>query len=154
LLITWWQRGHITKADFARTIPFFLVAIVLTVVNLWFRGHGAESAIRHATFIERLLGAGAVVWFYLSKAVWPTHLLYIYPQWEIRSTNPLWWLPLLAAVATTVCLWLCRRARWGRAILFAWLYYCVCLFPVMGFADVGFMLYSLVADHYQHLALV
>ncbi len=28
------------------------------------------------------------------------------------------------------------------------------LVPVMGFTDVGFMQYSLVADHYQHIAII
>ena len=33
-------------------------------------------------------------------------------------------------------------------------FFCVSLAPVMGFIDVGFMQYSLVADHYQHLAMI
>jgi protein O-mannosyl-transferase len=154
LLIMWWQHGRIVKQDVLRTMPFFVIAVLLTLVNLWFRSHGVEPEIRHATFVERLLGAGGVVWFYLYKAIWPTNLLFVYPQWSIRLVDPLWWLPLLAAILATALLWYKRRTPWGRALLFAWLYYCVCLLPVMGFADVGFMQYSLVADHYQHLALV
>jgi len=68
-----------------------------------------------------------------------------------------WWIPLLAAAGATAGLWgLGRRASsvWGRAAFFAWLYFCVMLAPVLGFTDVGFMLYSLLADHYQHLALI
>ena len=61
LLIAWWQRDRITKADLIRTAPFFLVAIALTAVNVWFRTHGAEITIRSATFVERLLGAAP--WF-------------------------------------------------------------------------------------------
>jgi hypothetical protein len=38
-------------------------------------------------------------------------------------------------------------------LLAAWLYFCVMLVPVMGLANVYFMKYSLVADHYEHLAL-
>jgi len=154
LLIVWWQRGHITRSDALRMLPFFAAAALLTVVNLWFRSHGAESEIRHASSVERVLGAVVVVWFYLCKAIWPANLLFVYPQWNIRAADPLWWLPLLAAVGCTAWLWHNRRLPWGRALLFAWLYYCVCLLPVMGFADVGFMQYSLVADHYQHLALI
>ena len=33
-------------------------------------------------------------------------------------------------------------------------FFCVALLPVMGFCDVGFMKYSLVADRYLHLALL
>ncbi len=38
--------------------------------------------------------------------------------------------------------------------MFAWGFFCVALVPVMGFADVGFMKYSLVTDHYQHIAII
>ena len=38
--------------------------------------------------------------------------------------------------------------------MFAWGFFCVSLVPVMGFTDVGFMKYSLVADHYQHIAII
>jgi protein O-mannosyl-transferase len=39
-------------------------------------------------------------------------------------------------------------------LLFAWVYFCIALVPVMGFTDVGFMRFSLVADHYQHIAII
>ena len=42
----------------------------------------------------------------------------------------------------------------ARALLFAWASFCLALVPVMGFTDTGYMQYSLVADHYQHLAIV
>src|SRR5262249_31541257 len=63
-----------------------------------------------------------------------------------------WWLPLCASIAVTIALWWQRRRPWVRPILLAWLWFCVALVPVMGFTDVGYMKFSLVADHYQHLA--
>ena len=39
-------------------------------------------------------------------------------------------------------------------MLFAWGFFCVALAPVMGFTDVAFMQYSLVADRYQHIAII
>src|SRR5208282_6086336 len=77
--------------------------------------------------------------------------------WSIHAADIRWWIPLLAAAGATAVLWtLGGRAAsaWARGALFAWLYFCVMLAPVLGFTDVGFMLYSLVADHYQHLALI
>jgi tetratricopeptide (TPR) repeat protein len=50
-------------------------------------------------------------------------------------------------------LWRYRKS-WGRPFLFAWGVFCAALVPVMGFTDVGFMKYSLVADHYQHIAII
>src|SRR6185312_8724275 len=148
-IVAWRRRLALRDALWAG--PFFLVAAVLAGVNVWFQGHhlvGAE-VIRHATFLERLLGAGAAVWFYLSKAVLPLNLTFIYPLWRIEVHQVLWYVPLLAAIGFTVWLW-----RRSRPALFAWLYFGAALIPVLGFTDVYFMKFSLVADHYQHLALI
>ncbi len=156
LLIVWWQQGSISKADLLRTVPFFIVSVVLTVVNIWFQNHGADIVVRDVGFIDRILGASAAVWFYLSKALVPLYLVFIYPQWNIQSTNLWWWLPLAAAITFTLAMlwWQRSRATWIRPLLVAWLFLCIALLPVMGFSDVGFMRYSLVADHYQYIAIV
>ncbi len=139
-------------AGFCTRRAYFLIAAVLTGVNIWFQTHGM-GPIRNAGFTERLLGAGCVVWFYLYKGLFPINLSFIYPQWQIKVGNLLWWLPLLAALAVTAILWF-YRMRWSRNLLFAWGFFCVALLPVMGFADVYFMTFSLVADHYQHIAVI
>ncbi len=154
LLIVWWQQGRLTKRDVLKSLPFFLVAALFTLVNVWFRVHGAAEPLRDATFIERLLGAAGVVWFYLKKALLPFNLSFAYPQWHVTDSDWRWWLPLLAVFVTTVVLWSQRRRLPAKAALFAWVCFCVALSPVMGFIDVGFMNYSLVADHYQHIALI
>lgn len=154
LLIAWWQRRRLSFGDLARTIPFFLVAIVLGVVNLWFQTHGFSDTIRSVTFSQRAAGAGAAVWFYLAKSLLPTHLVFVYPQWDVQTNSLVWWLPLVAAVVLSAVLWRQRNSRWGRSLLFTWLLFCVALLPVLGFADVGFMQFSLVSDHYQHIALI
>jgi tetratricopeptide (TPR) repeat protein len=94
-----------------------------------------------------------VTWFYLYKALLPVNLAFVYPQWHIETGNPLWWLPLLAAVIVTAVLWQYRES-WSRPLLFAWGFFCVALVPVLGLTDVYFMKYSLVADHYQHIAII
>ena len=151
--IIWWRRGRVIKWDVVGTAPFFVAAVGFTLVNIWFQTHGSGEVIRNAGFVERVLGAGGVVWFYLYKAVLPYDLNFVYPQWQIRAGNVLWWLPLLAALALTAVLWRYRKG-WGRPFLFAWGFFCVALLPVMGFVDVGYMQYSLVADHYQHIAII
>ncbi len=150
--IVWWLRP-LTRQDLLRIVPFFAVAAALTVVNVWFQRHGSEVIIRSADFAQRLLGAGGVVWFYLYKALLPLNLLFIYPQWHIEPGNPLWWLPLSAVLLVTAILWQYRKT-WSRPALIAWVFFCVALAPAMGFTDVFFMRYSLVADHYQHIALI
>jgi tetratricopeptide (TPR) repeat protein len=153
LLLAWWQRRRVTARDLARVAPFAAIAAALVLVNIWFQTHGGTGPIRTASLVERLLGAGAVVWFYLSKALFPVHLAFVYPQWHIEVGNPLWWIPLLTALGVSVALVrIC--GTWGRPFLMAWAFFCVALLPVMGLTDVYFMTYSLVADHYQHIAII
>ncbi|MGA2797914.1 MAG: tetratricopeptide repeat protein [Thermoguttaceae bacterium] len=150
--IIWWRR-KLTRRDFLRTAPFFAIAVALTLVNIWFQRNDVGEVIRDAGFLERLLGAGALVWFYLYKALLPLNLIFIYPQWTIQTDHLIWWLPLFAAVVVTAVLWRYRKG-WSRPLLFAWGFFCVSLVPVMGLTDVYFMKYSLVADHYQYAAII
>jgi protein O-mannosyl-transferase len=150
-LVAWRRRP--AWRDCLRLVPFLAASVVLVLVDVWFQRHGSGAVYRDAGPLERLLGAGAVTAFYLGKALIPTHLLFVYPQWRIEAGSLRWWLPLAGAALLTAALW---RARTGpvRPVLFAWGYFCLALVPVMGFADVQFMQYSLVADHYAQLALI
>jgi tetratricopeptide (TPR) repeat protein len=152
LLIVWWRRA-VTRRDLVRLLPFLAIAGVLLSVNLWFRARGAEPVADETGLVERVLGAAGVIWFYLYKAVLPIDLMFIYPQWHVDAGRLLWWLPLIATVGVTATLW-CYRRGWSRPLFFAWSYFCMALLPVMGFTDVGFEQHIVVADHYQHLALI
>ena len=152
LTVVAWRRKWVW-CDFGRMMPFLVIAVALTSVNIAFAVHHRGEVIRDAGFLERLLGAGAVVWFYLYKAVCPLYLCFIYPQWTIETKSFLWWIPLVSCLAVTFMLWKYRKT-WGRPFLFAWSYFCIALIPAMGFVDVGYMKISLVADHYQHIALI
>jgi tetratricopeptide (TPR) repeat protein len=150
--IIWWLRP-LTRRDLVRIAPYFIIGVILVEANVWFQRHGVETAIRTAGFAERLVGAGGVVWFYLYKAILPIDLSFVYPRWGIQAGNPLWWTPLLAALAVTAVLWAYRKT-WSRPLLFAWGFFCTALLPVTGLMDVGFMKYTLVADRYQHIAII
>src|SRR5262249_42888016 len=73
LAIVWWQCG-LTKRDLVRLAPFFALAATFVIVNVWFQAHANSETIRHATMPERILGAAAVIWFYLYKALAPFDL--------------------------------------------------------------------------------
>ncbi len=153
LVIFWWQRGTLSgRRDVRPLIPFFAVAAAAGFVTAWVEWEivGAKGSHFQLTLVERFLLAGRAVWFYLGKLIWPNNLLPAYPRWEIDPTQ--WWqwaLPLGALVAT-IALWAVRK--WSRAPLAAWLYFCGTLFPVLGFFNVYYFLYSFVADHFQYLS--
>jgi tetratricopeptide (TPR) repeat protein len=154
LLACWWRRDRVTGRDIVLTLPFFVIAAAFTLLNVWLQTRHVAEGIRDATLVERIFGAAAIVWFYLSKAVLPIGLVFVYPQWNVTAVDPRWWLPLVAALVATGVLMYYRQRPIVRGVLFAWLYFVIALVPVMGLVDVYFMRYSLVADHYQYIALI
>ena len=150
--IIWWLRP-LRKGDIVRLAPFLAVAAALATVDVWFQTHGSGEQVLNADGLQRLLGAGGVVWFYVYKAFLPLNLVFIYRQWQIHVDNLWWWIPLVACVLVTALFWRYRN-NWARPLLLAWGFFCVALVPAMGFVNVGFMKHSLVADHYQHISLI
>ena len=153
LLIGWWRDGSVSRRLVLRVLPFAAIAVGLTFVNIWFQ-HRMAGSIRDLSAVERLLGAGAAVWFYLSKALLPVNLAFVYPQWTVHASDVQWWLPISGVAAISAALFVSRRRARPRALLFAWMFFLLALVPVMGFTDVYFMKYSAVADHYEYIALI
>ena len=133
--------------------PFVLISALASVWTIFEQKFhaGATGAEWAQTWPDRLIIAGRAIWFYLAKLIWPHPLIFIYPRWEIDSSQATAYLPLLAALAGLLVLWL-NRAKWSRAVFFAAAYYVVSLFPVLGFFSVYFFRYSFVSDHFQYLA--
>jgi protein O-mannosyl-transferase len=154
LLITWWRFERLNGRDLLRLAPFFAVAVLLSLVNISFQSHWHAEQGRTIEWIGRLLAAPAIGWFYLYKAIVPLNLAFVYPNWHVEASNILWWFPLTAALAVTVILGCVRRRRFGRHLLFAWLFFWIALSPVLGFVNIKYMNYSLVADHYQYIAIL
>src|SRR6267143_6982363 len=152
-LCLWWRTGRIYWRDIAALVPFLLIsalASVWTILEQKFHA-GAIGVEWAQTWPERLIIAGRAIWFYLTKLAWPYPLIFIYPRWKINSSQLIAYLPLVAALAGLLALWLIR-AKWSRAAFFAGAYYVVSLFPVLGFFSVYFFRYSFVSDHFQYLA--
>jgi len=146
----WWKRERVTSTDLARLAPFFVVGLCITLADYWYYASREPLSLGY-TVVERVLIASRALWFYAGKLLWPSDLVVIYPLWEIRGTDPVGWLYVLAAAALPVFLWL-GRERVGRGPLAAALFFAVTLSPVLGFVDYGYMQFSLVADRFQYLA--
>ena len=100
-----------------------------------------------------MAAAGWIAWFYLFKALLPANLCAVYPRWNVDGASVLAFVPLVLLPAGTAFLW-AHRKTWGRAPLFALAYVLITLLPVLGFLDMSFMRYSLVADHLQYAAMI
>ena len=158
LLCTWWQRGVVTRRDLLRCTPFFLLAIVFGLLTIysqqWQLPTTEVRAIVNRPILFRLGAAGHVFWFYLLKILVPIKLMTEYPLWKFSAITWRFWLPTISAVAAIVIAWR-FRATWGRAVLFALLYFGAMLFPVLGIFNAPYIGRSpVVTDHLQYLAMI
>jgi tetratricopeptide (TPR) repeat protein len=153
LLIIYWKRGRIAKADVLPLLPFFALGLAMGSLTSWMERHivGAQGKEFDFTIVDRILIAGRAVWFYVTKLAWPNPLIFMYPRWRIDD-HALWqYVFPLAAIALIMVLWLLRH-RIGRGPLVAALFFGGSLVPALGFVNVLPMRYSFVADHFQYLA--
>ena len=150
-----WQRGRIARADLMRSVPFFALALAFGLVTAWFQHYRSigDDVVRTDGLASRLAIAGWAVWFYLYKALLPLRLSFVYPRWEADTSALLTFLPGLALLVGFGLLVRYRRT-WGRGPLFGLGYFVVTLVPVLGLANIYFMRYSLVADHWQYTSII
>jgi len=150
LILRWWQKGSVTKGDWLRAVPFFVVGLCITAVDLSLYASQNPTSLGYS-LAERLLIASRSLWFYAGKLLWPGDLAVIYPLWNINVGDPIAWTYTLASLAALALLWLGRR-RLGRGPLAGAAFFMVTLSPVLGFVDHTYMEFSFVADRFQYLA--
>ena len=161
LLCAWWRdkkspgkhAAQNLHRDIIRSWPFFLIAIVLGLVTMWFqrRGIGQEEIVI-GSLPRRFVNVGIAIWWYAGHLFAPVRLMAIYPNWRFDSPSLLEWLPLTALIATFVALW-CWRNRGTRGAFFAVACFVVALLPVLGFVRMAYVRSgTLVADHHQYFA--
>ncbi len=156
LACAWWQRGRIARRDVLRAAPFLLVGLLMAGMEIYLQhvsAAGAGVIVRCDDFFSRAAVAGCAVWFYVGKLIWPVHLLFVYPRWNINEYDWLSYLPGVLLAVILAAAWQ-RRKTWGRPLLMLTVCYVVLLMPALGFANIYFMRYSLVADHWQYAAMI
>jgi tetratricopeptide (TPR) repeat protein len=89
----------------------------------------------------------------LYKLFWPVNLSFVYPRWTIDGGALLSFVPDVLLLAVVTVAWWQRRS-WGRGLFMVLVCYVALLLPVLGFANIYFMRYSLVADHWQYAAMI
>lgn len=153
LVVGWWRRGRLSwRNDVVPLLPWLVLGVTAGLGTAWVEAHdiGASGAEFSLGVTERVLLAGRIVWFYLSKLVWPAGLVFFYPRWTIDGAVWWQWLFPLAALAVLVAgAWWSRR---NRGPLAAALLFGGTLVPVLGFVNVYPFVFSYVADHFQYLA--
>ncbi len=153
----WWRHGRVQWKDILRSVPFFGLSLVLALVTMWFQYNRALAlgglSVRTGSVLSRIAAAGCALWFYLYKAILPRNLCAIYPKWNIDASHWVSYVPG-SILAGCLALFWWKRKSWGRPALFGLGYFIVILFPVVGFFNISFHEYSLVADPWQYHAIV
>jgi tetratricopeptide (TPR) repeat protein len=157
LVLCWWKRGKIRAGDVWPVTPMLIAGTAMGFLTGWMEKHvvGAIGPdFDFLTPLDRLCIAGRAFWFYLVKLVWPGHLSFIYPHWQVDpARRPMWILYPMTAMGLLIGCWLLRR-RIGRGPAAAMLFFAGTLVPALGFVNVFPMRYSYVADHFQYLACI
>ena len=149
-----WQRGRIQRRDLWRVVPFLLIGLMMVGMEVWQQHLAAgQTIVRSDSLLSRTAVAGCAVWFYLWKLIWPVDLIFVYPRWNLGAFSAKWFLPGLLLAAMFALAWRWRHS-WGRPVLMLIVCYLALLLPVLGFVNIYFMEYSLVADHWQYAAMI
>ena len=150
LVLLWWKQERVSVQDAMHLLPFFIVGFAITLGDYLFYVSREEIDLAYS-FVERILIAAQVVWFYVGKLLWPTNLIVIYPHWDVSADNLIAWLFVAATAGVLILLWNCRH-RIGKGPLAGIAFFVITLSPILGFVDYGYMQFSFVADRYQYLA--
>ncbi|MCA8954646.1 MAG: O-GlcNAc transferase [Planctomycetes bacterium] len=155
LVLTWWRRGRVIWRDALPLLPFMVLGVAYGAFTSYLEHTqvGARGPEFTDTWLQKVLIAGRVPWFYLGKLLWPAELVFIYRRWDVDPAQLWQWAFPLLTVATVLALWLLRR-RIGRSPLTAILLFGGTLFPALGFISVFPFRYSYVADHFQYHASI
>ncbi len=150
-----WRRGRVTRQDWLRASPYFMLSLGFGVMSIWFQKYQAlaGATLEPQSFCERLAVAGRVFWFYCDKALFPAGLIAIYPRWKVDASSLAAFIPLLGCAGAVALCWRFRRS-WGRPVLFALACFAFAVFPALGFFDAQFMAKWQVSDHLQYLPLI
>lgn len=154
LVLLWWKR-RLRPGHALALVPFFLFSALSAVPTVLFESRFTQQGVEklHIAFLDRILIAGRVFWFYIGKILWPARLCPVYPKWHIDAGA--WWqflYPVAAAVAVAGVLVFHRRL--GRGVVAALLFFGITLSPFFGLVNFALLFYTYVADRFVYLPSV
>ena len=155
LACAWWQRGRISRRDLLRVVPFLLIGLVMAAleVSMQHVAAGQAAVVRSDGFLSRTAVAGFAVWFYFWKLIWPVNLMFVYPRWDDQRRQRAV-VSARSAAGGRSGAGVVAAAPWGRPVVMLLVCYVALLLPALGFVNIYFMEYSLVADHWQYAAMI
>jgi hypothetical protein len=92
VLVLWLRGERFAWPWAAQILPFLIMGVGMGLVTVWWEKHlgdYTESFGLSFGFMQRLLIASRALWFYAGKLIWPAHLTFSYPQWQINTADPM-----------------------------------------------------------------
>lgn len=154
LVRAWGAPPGRLKAAALRLSPFFVVAALIAIGDLWFvRTRPTRDAFDFGFDpVGRAATAFRILWFHAGKFLWPSRTMAIHPGWN----DPL--APILAAGTISLVLGvslLWRPAEDARRFSGLCLaHFTLTLAPVLGIIPFDFMRFAPTADRYGYLASI
>jgi tetratricopeptide (TPR) repeat protein len=155
LLMLWVKRKPINVRTAIHVAPYVVIGLAMGLLTIWWERHhiGTSANMFALGPLSRMLIASRAVWFYAAKLLWPAHLSFSYPRWQINPADPLAYSWLAAGVALVAVIYFGRK-YFGRSVETAAVYYVATLSPLLGFVMLFTFRYTFVADHYQYVASI
>ncbi len=153
LLIDYYLSRKIDRKMIFEKIPFFLVSLVFGFVALYSQKSSGvlEDWAPKMSFIEHMSVIAFSFCSYIFKAFIPINLSAIYPYpMEIGHTLPvLYYLSLLFVII--ILFFVGFSYRWGKDILFGFLFFIITIILVLQFLPVGS---AIMADRYTYIPYI
>lgn len=157
VLLAWvyWRTGRLPRWSWSSLGPFFVLGLLMGLRTIWLHHRQVlvdPTGMPEVEGLDRLLRAGWIWWFYLTKAIWPASVCVLYPGWgeDVRSVQ----VGLAGAgclLIAAVVVWRALAGRRGGLSLVA--AYTGAVFPFLGFVDMYYFAIAPVSDHFAYVAL-
>jgi tetratricopeptide (TPR) repeat protein len=161
LLVDYWPLARSNRLvpprpSVVEKLPLFALAATSAAITLYAQsGRHTMQTLETIPLLDRIANAMVSGVVYLVQSVWPADLAVFYPHPSVVDAGWPISLPLaglVSAVALSgVTAFVVKNARTHRHLFVGWLWYLICLAPVIGIVQVGGQAH---ADRYTYLPTI
>ena len=147
-LLDYWMQRTFTKKLVIEKIPFFLAAVLFTVITLNIQSVTAITSLNVYPLWMRFFFAcyGVMTYFFHFFIPYPLSAFYPFPP-----PDNLGWQVYASPLFVLVLLFLLWRYRKNKLLVFGFMFYAVNLILVLQFVSVG---YAIVSDRYTYVPYI